>query len=60
MNETFVGVDVSKDRLDVFVRPAGESFWVRRDGAGVEALAERLAGLAPRLVVMEATGGFEV
>jgi transposase len=59
MNEGFVGIDVSKDRLDVFVRPSGESFAVPRDGAGVEALCERLATLGPTLVVMEATGGFE-
>jgi transposase len=59
MNEVFVGIDVSKDRLDVFVRPSGESFAVARDSAGVEALAERLNAIAPTLVVMEATGGFE-
>jgi transposase len=59
MNEVFVGVDVSKDRLDVHVRPSGESFAMARDGVGIAALAERLVGLAPTLVVMEATGGFE-
>ena len=59
MNEIYVGVDVSKDRLDVHVRPSAESFAVARDSDGVAALAERLAALAPRLVVMEATGGFE-
>jgi transposase len=59
MDEIFVGVDVSKDRLDVHVRPSGENFSVARDSDGVAGLAERLAALAPRLVVMEATGGFE-
>lgn len=57
--EIFVGVDVSKDRLDVHVLPAGEAFAVARDGEGVEALAGRLAALGPVLVVLEATGGFE-
>lgn len=55
----FVGIDVSKDRLDVHLRPSGEAFAVARDGEGVEALATRLLELGPELVVLEATGGFE-
>jgi transposase len=55
----FVGIDVSKDRLDVHVRPSGEAFAVPRDGAGLEGLAAKLRELAPALVVLEATGGFE-
>ena len=55
----FVGIDVSKDRLDVHLRPSGEAFAVARDGPGLEALAARLRGHAPLLVVLEATGGFE-
>jgi transposase len=57
---TFVGIDVAKDRLDVHLRPADEAFALSRDGAGLEALVERLMALAPTLVVLEATGGFEV
>lgn len=59
MDAIVVGIDVSKDRLDVHVRPSAESFAVARDSDGVAALAERLAALTPTLVVMEATGGFE-
>lgn len=55
----FVGVDVSKDRLDVHLRPAGEYFAVSRDGDGLEALTARLAAVEPLLIVLEATGGFE-
>jgi transposase len=55
----FVGIDVSKDRLDVHLRPGGDAFTVPRDGEGIEALAARLRELAPQLVVIEATGGFE-
>jgi transposase len=33
-----VGIDVSKDRLDVCVLPAGEVFVVARDGEGLAAL----------------------
>lgn len=59
MDAIFVGIDVSKDRLDVHVRPSGEAFAVTRDGKGLEELVERLRGLAPALVAVEATGGFE-
>ena len=57
--EHFVGIDVAKDRLDVHLRPSGESFAVARDGEALAVLVERLRALAPRLVVMEATGGYE-
>jgi len=57
---TFVGVDVAKHRLDVHLRPSGEHFTVDHDEEGVAALVERLAALAPALVVLEATGGLEV
>jgi transposase len=56
----FVGIDVAKDRLEVHIRPSGESFAVARDGEGLAALTQRLEALAPALVVLEATGGFEV
>lgn len=59
MDAIFVGIDVSKDRLDVHVRPSGEAFVVARDGKGLEGLVERLRSLAPALVAVEATGGFE-
>ncbi|MFC5509432.1 IS110 family transposase [Bosea massiliensis] len=54
-----VGIDVSKDRLDVAVRPSGEAFFVRRDGDGIAALIERLRPLGPAAIAVEATGGFE-
>ena len=57
--ETYVGIDVSKDRLDVHVRPTGEAFAVGRDGEGIATLIERLQALAPAMIALEATGGFE-
>lgn len=57
--ETFIGIDVAKDKLDVHVRPAGEAFVVARDGKGLVELVERVRALAPALIVLEATGGFE-
>jgi len=57
--DTYVGIDVAKDRLDVHILPQDESFAVERNGAGLAALVERLKPLLPSLVAVEATGGFE-
>jgi transposase len=59
MDAIVVGIDVSKDRLDVAVRPTGELFAVTRDAEGLEALIVRLNPLAPAAVALEATGGYE-
>jgi transposase len=58
MTELFVGIDVSKDRLDVACGGDLE-FGVSNDEAGHTALVARLLELGPALVVMEATGGLE-
>jgi len=59
MEPTCIGIDVSKDRLDVAVVPSGEAFVVCRDAAGLDELLARLRPLGPGLVALEATGGFE-
>jgi transposase len=56
----FVGIDVSKQQLDIAVRPSGETWTVAHDEAGLSALITRLRALAPTLIVLEATGGLEV
>jgi transposase len=55
----FVGIDVSKATLDLASLPDGESWTVTNDEQGLAELAPRLVALAPTLVVLEATGGFE-
>jgi transposase len=57
---SFVGIDVSKAHLDVAIRPAGAAFRLANDPAGLAALVERLGPLDPTLVVLEATGGYEL
>jgi transposase len=59
MEATVVGIDVSKDRLDVYVHPSGESFAVARNAEGLDALIARLEPLSVSAVAVEATGGFE-
>jgi transposase len=59
MTDVFVGIDVSKDRLDVAARPGGESWQVANTELGIATLVKRLAKLQPTLVVLEATGRLE-
>ena len=47
MDAHYIGIDVSKDRLDVHAHPSGEAFAVARNGEGLA------------LIAVEATGGFE-
>ena len=54
-----VGIDVSKDRLDVAIRPSGERLSVANDDAGCAQLRKRLAKLKPERIVLEATGGYQ-
>ena len=56
----FVGIDISKARLDVAMRPLGTACRVDHDEAGIVTLLERLRQQPPALVVLEATGGLEV
>jgi len=59
MDPIAVGIDVSKEQLDVHVHPAGTVLSLNRNGAGIEELIGALAAVAPELVAVEATGGFE-
>jgi transposase len=60
MERTFVGIDIAKDQVDVHVRPTDERFQLSRDDAGLAELVARLQPLGPQLVVLEATGGYEI
>jgi transposase len=58
-NETFVGIDVSEEKLDVHVLPAGLTISCRNDPEGIDRLIKELKKSAPSIIVMEATGGLE-
>jgi transposase len=58
--ESFVGIDVSKDHLDIALRPASEHWTIDYTEAEVAQLVTRLKALQPALIVLEATGGLEL
>jgi transposase len=55
----FVGVDVSKDALDVAYRGAPPVTRYPNDAPGIGRLVARLSQQSPELIVLEATGGYE-
>ena len=55
--DIFIGIDVSKARLDVAVLPTNESWWVPNTDEGIAELITKVG--RPKLIVMEATGGYE-
>ena len=57
--QVFVGIDVSKARLDLAFRPEGRCS-APNDEAGCAQVLERLRAASPTLVVLEATGGLEI
>ena len=57
--EIFVGIDISKDTLDIGFQPSGQTVQIPHDEPGITEATRRLREAAPRLVVLEATGGLE-
>ncbi len=56
----FVGIDVAKAELVVAIHPTNERWTVANDERGVRTLVERLRSVPPTLIVLEATGGYEL
>lgn len=55
-----IGIDVAKAELVIAARPSGERWTVANDERGVRTLVDRLRGEAVELIVLEATGGYEL
>ena len=56
----FVGIDVSKERLDIGVGADGEFWQAANDEVGIRETLRHLSALEPALVVVESTGGLEL
>ena len=57
--EIFIGIDVSKDNLEVFVKPLGQRPAFAQTEDGLLLMIDFVQSFSPRLVVLEATGGLE-
>ena len=55
----FIGIDVSKARLDICVRPLARRESFANDEVGIRTLVKGVRELQPALIVLEATGGVE-
>ena len=58
-SETYVGIDVSKDRLDVAVLGEQKEKQVDNNQAGIAQLVQQMQEICPELIVVEATGGYQ-
>ena len=52
----YVGIDVSKNHVDVAVRPTGQTWTISNDEPGIRELVSRLKALGPAIVVLEGLG----
>jgi transposase len=59
-SDRYVGIDVAKAELVVAERPSGAQWTVENDDAGIRTLTQRVSGERPALIVLEATGGYEL
>ena len=55
----FVGIDVAKDKLDIAVLGEKKANKVGNDEKGIASLIKKMQELAPKLIVVEATGGYQ-
>lgn len=55
----YVGIDISKDSLEIAVRPSGEQWTTKHDPKEFPALVDRIKSLSPERIIVEATGGLE-
>ncbi|WP_088889974.1 IS110 family transposase [Leptolyngbya ohadii] len=60
MPQCWIGIDVSKKRLDVYIRPASIAFSYANRPDEIAQLVERIKAESPELVVLEATGGLHL
>src|SRR5215207_4010510 len=58
-SEAYVGIDVSKARLDVVVLGERQEIQVENSQEGIAGLVKQMADLQPELIVVEATGGYQ-
>ena len=56
----YVGIDMSKERVDVAARPTGTSWSVSYNSDGIDDLVAHLKDLNPAGVITESTGGLEL
>lgn len=59
VEQQWIGIDVSKRCLDVYIRPLGRALQVANSELGLVELRQHIEGLVLGLIVLEATGGYQ-
>ncbi len=58
-DSVFIGIDVSSQTLEIASSDQAKTWQVANDTSGIEQLVSQASALAPGLIVLEATGGYE-
>ena len=58
--QNYIGIDVAKDSMEVAVHEGKEHWNFANDEAGLAKLIKKMKRLSPSLIVLEATGGYEI
>ena len=58
-SKSWIGIDVSKAQLDVYIHPAGQRYCFKQEDEALITLGQQIQSRNPALVVLEASGGFE-
>lgn len=59
-SQTYIGIDISKNFFDLHSLPDGQDHHFEYDRKGIQQCLKMLKSSKPKLIVMEATGGYEV
>ena len=55
----FVGIDISKHKLDVTLGKNGEFFSIPYNDQQIHSLIQKLLNIKPKIILLESTGGLE-
>lgn len=58
--DVYVGIDVSKDKLDIAIHQSDVFWTINNEAEDIQAFVEKIKSLSPKLIVLEATGGYEM
>lgn len=57
--QTYIGIDIAKDTIEVAEHESQQNWSFANDESGINKLIKMMKKLGPKLIVMEATGGYE-
>lgn len=60
LTEIYIGVDISKDYLDIFIYPTGKSYRIKNADHDIKQFIKKINVYNVKQIACEATGGYEI